>query len=206
MEKLKNIATIVLSILVLWLLADRYLISNRRDTPSPALPAQTATTAPAGNAAGLRLAYVNVDSVLLGYNEAVRMNDQFAAKQRKSEAEFNRQMKEFEKDYLAFQEKAQRNGFLSAATMEAQQQELVHKKENLDRLNERLTTELLDEQQRLNEVLLNTIVGYVDHYNQTAGYDMIFTNTGMGTILYGAPALNITRQIVDGLNAQPAAR
>jgi outer membrane protein len=198
MEKIKNVALIVLVIMVLWLFIDRYAIQNSAAT-NDAADKKTEIAAPEG---ALKIAYINIDSVLLSYDQSLAMNTDFTAKRQKSEDEFAKKAKVFEKEYLAFQEKAQRGGFLSQASMEVQQRSLMKQKEELEGLESRLTNELMTEQQRLNEILYKTIVDYVRRYNQTAGYDLILTNTGMGTIMQGHPGLNITPAVVDGLNAE----
>ncbi len=200
MEKIKNIALIVLGVLVIWLFIDRYAISK-----CTATVAENKTTVETTNdsiSKNINIAYVNIDSVLLTYEQSVKMNEDFMAKRQKSENEFTKKAKQFEKDYLAFQEKAQRGGFLSQASMEMQQRELLEQKERLDNLEAKLTEELMIEQQRLNEILYEAIVSYVERYNMSAGYDLILTNTGLGTIMHGNPNLNITNEIVEGLNAE----
>ncbi len=196
MEKIKNVALIVLGIMVLWLFIDRYALPCSSQAPD----SKKAEIAAPGGA--LKIAYINIDSVLLSYDQSLSMNTEFSAKRQKSEDEFAKKAKAFEKEYLAFQDKAQRGGFLSQASMEMQQRSLMEQKEELEGLESKLTNELMTEQQRLNEILYQTIVDYVRRYNQTAGYDLILTNTGMGTIIQGHPGLNITSAVVQGLNAE----
>ena len=48
---------------------------------------------------------------------------------------------------------------------------------------------------------------FLKEYNKTHGYSLIFSNTGFDNLLYADSAFNITKEIVDGLNARysPAA-
>ena len=39
-------------------------------------------------------------------------------------------------------------------------------------------------------------------YNKTKGYSMIISNTGFDNLLYADSVYNITREILDGLNAR----
>ncbi|HON17826.1 MAG TPA: OmpH family outer membrane protein [Salinivirgaceae bacterium] len=196
MEKIRNILPIVLLVLVLWLFIDRYGLQEKKDT----LTKKAALTDSTGQIP--RIAYVNIDSVLLQYEQAIEFNSSFGEKRQKSEAEYAQKAKALEKEYMEFQDKVQRGGFLSQTSMKAQQESLLRKKEDLDKLESKLTNDLLAEQQKLNEQLYNTILNYIQTYNRTAGYDLILTNTGNGTILYGNPAYNITSEIVEGLNLQ----
>lgn len=198
MEKIKNTAIIILCLISAWLLIDRYLVLTEilpsEKTNGIAHDSTLSISGP------IKIAYVNVDSILLGYEQAIEMNATFSKKQQDSEAEFAKKARVFEKDYMAFQEKAQRAGFLSQSSMETQQRDLLQQQEALQKLEEKLTQDLMAEQQRLNEILYNTIVDYVHEYNADSKYDLILTNTGLGTIMYGNPLLDITRQILEGLN------
>lgn len=201
MEKVKNIALVILSIAVIWLFVDRYATqccTSNNQNHSQSINANAAEAI----AGGIKIAYVNIDTVLLSYDQAITMNNDFNEKRKKSEDEFAKKAKVFEKEYLAFQEKAQRGGFLSQASMEAQQNALLRQKEELEQLEAKLTQELMAEQQRLNEILYKAIVSYVERYNLAAGYDLILTNTGLGTIMQGNESLNITAAIIEGLNSE----
>ena len=52
-----------------------------------------------------------------------------------------------------------------------------------------------------------SINAFLKEYNKTHGYSLIFSNTGFDNLLYADSAFNITKEIVDGLNARysPAA-
>ena len=202
MEKVKNITIIVLCIITIWLLIDRYFIGN--SSVSKSNETQFFRFNDTLNMASgvLQVAYLNIDSVLVEYEMAIKLNDDFTKKQRNSETEFAKKARAFEKDYVAFQEKAQRGGFLSQTSMELQQRDLLKQKESLEDLEELLTKDLISEQQRLNELLYKAIVEFVHSFNQDAKYDIIFTNTNPGAIMYGKPEYNITQFIIEGLNAE----
>lgn len=198
MDKFKNILIAVLSVLIVWLYIDRYVLSS----PMTATVPQNSSTDTLSLTQIPRIAYVNIDTILLQYEQAVEFNSSFGAKRQKSEAEYAQKARALEKEFMEFQDKAQRGGFLSQTSMKAQQETLLQKKDELEKLEARLTNELMQEQQRLNEQLFNAIISFIHNYNKTAGYDLILTNTGSGTILYGSPAMNITAEIVEGLNRE----
>ena len=39
-------------------------------------------------------------------------------------------------------------------------------------------------------------------YNKTKGFTLIISNTGMDNLLYADDAMNITQEVLDGLNAR----
>ena len=51
-------------------------------------------------------------------------------------------------------------------------------------------------------LLRDSIKAVLKKYNKTGGYSLIFSNTGFDNLLYADSAYNITKEIVDGLNAR----
>ena len=123
MEKIKNIALIVLGVLVIWLFIDRYAISKHTTSAENKTAVETTKDSISTN---INIAYVNIDSVLLTYEQSIKMNEDFMAKRQKSENEFTKKAKQFEKDYLP--RKAQRGGFRHTS-MEMQQRTVRAKRE-----------------------------------------------------------------------------
>lgn len=154
----------------------------------------------------LNIAYINVDSLLVNYEKAIQMNKKFADKQRQSQRELEKRMAKFQKNYQAFQEKAQRGGFLTEASAKAQQEELISEQQQLEKLNSDLSTELMAEEQKLNQELYKTISQFVLEYNKDKKYDLILSNTMAGTVLYGLPKMNITHEVLQALNARHQAQ
>ena len=50
--------------------------------------------------------------------------------------------------------------------------------------------------------LRDSINAFLKEYNKTKGYSMIISNTGFDNLLYADSIYNITREILDGLNAR----
>ncbi|HPG74351.1 MAG TPA: OmpH family outer membrane protein, partial [Bacteroidales bacterium] len=147
----------------------------------------------------LVIAYVNLDSLLLQYQMSIDLNEDLLTEHAKSKANLERQVKQFEKDYNAFMEKARLGTFLSQASMEAQQNDLIKKQQNLQLLDEQLTQELLDKQTAMNKQLYDTVMNYIKEYND-GQFSLILGNTAGSIVLYGDEGMDITPQIVVNLN------
>ena len=63
-----------------------------------------------------------------------------------------------------------------------------------------LTEQLLKEQDEFNKDLKSKLDQFLEEYNKDKGYDFIFTYTESGAILYANDALDITQDIIDGMN------
>lgn len=98
----------------------------------------------------------------------------------------------------AIQQKAQSNGYLSEANYNADMQELQRLEQNLHaQLNKRLQAD--DERiGKLTQAVQDSIDHFIIRYNQKMKYDAIlWKSAGM----YFNPQLDITKEVVEGLNA-----
>ena len=72
----------------------------------------------------------------------------------------------------------------------------------MQELQQKLTAELANEQQKNNLELRDSINSFINVYNKDKGYDLIISNAAMDNLIYGNPAFNITNEIIEGLNAR----
>jgi len=151
------------------------------------------------------VAYINTDSLLLNYTFAKEVNEQLISKEEASRADFNEKANVFKQDAVAFQRKVENNGFLSMERAQKEQERLKKAEMDLQELNQQLSNELMSEQNKLNGQLRDTLVNYLDIFAKQNPYKMILSNTLGDNVLYGAEGIDITDEIVKGLNARHAA-
>ena len=77
---------------------------------------------------------------------------------------------------------------------------MVKKSENVRMTLNQKATSLNKEKQDFQKKVENN--AFLKEYNKTHGYSLIFSNTGFDNLLYADSAFNITKEIVDGLNAR----
>ena len=150
----------------------------------------TSNVAPVAGVAGssnMKIAYVEIDSLLTKYNF---WND------------LNEKGKKLEAEAREFERKLQNGGFASRERAEQEQMRLMKQQQDLQALQQKLSAELADENQKNSLQLRDSINSFLKIYNQNKGYDLIISNTGFDNLLYANPAYNITQEIIDGLNAR----
>ncbi|MDR1120878.1 MAG: OmpH family outer membrane protein [Dysgonamonadaceae bacterium] len=145
----------------------------------------------------LPIAYVNVDSLLRGYNYSQDMNEVFLRKAENTRANLNQKANSFQSEYVTFQKLVQNNGFLTQERMEQEANRLQSKQQKLQEESERVQVELAREQQKMNEQLRDTIISHLKEFNEAKKYQVIFTGE---TILYGEDYYNITAEVIEFLN------
>ncbi|HOO83989.1 MAG TPA: OmpH family outer membrane protein [Prolixibacteraceae bacterium] len=148
----------------------------------------------------LKIAYVLSDSILFNYQLAIDLNNDFMSKQSQYNAEFSEKRTNLEKQAVAFQEKLQKGGFLSEERAIRERDRILGEEQDMQRLDQELSTKLARMEQEINIQLVDSIVNYVKEYNQKHGYTYIFSNSG--NIIVGAQQFNITKDILDGLNSR----
>ncbi|MCI5559791.1 MAG: OmpH family outer membrane protein [Phocaeicola sp.] len=151
---------------------------------------------------GLRIAYVETDSLLTKYRFWNDLNDAMIQKEENIRTTLNQRGKQLEKEMIEFQRKLENNGFLSRERAEQEQTRLLQKQRELEQLQAKLAADLQKENQKNNIMLRDSINSFLKAYNKDKKYDFIFSNTGFDNILIADTTFNITQEIVDGLNAR----
>ncbi|MBO5829015.1 MAG: OmpH family outer membrane protein [Paludibacteraceae bacterium] len=146
------------------------------------------------------VAYINVDSFLLNYEYAKKLNETLLKKQEKSRKELVSAQQKLQAELEVFQQKYQAGGFLSKESFEQEQNRLFKKDQELQTLEQRLAQDLITEQQKMNMRLRDSINSFFEFFNADKRYKLILSNTDADNILYAEPMLNITSEVVFVMN------
>ena len=157
--------------------------------------------APLQKEGGLTIAYVNTDTLLAKYQYAIDMENDLLAYKEQQEAYGRQQMAKFQEDYQSYL----KNG--SSMTLTQQQQkeaELKERAEKMGTLEQELTAKIMERQMAENTKLLNAIFAFIREYNnENQQFDIILRKTfNDSPTLYLNPAMDITEEIVNGLNEE----
>jgi len=152
-----------------------------------------------GGAGGVSIAYVKADSVIMNYDLAQEMQDDFSKKQEAYTTEYGTKRQIFEKEAAAFQEKLQRGGFLTEARAVQERDRLLGKEQEILKLDQELSAKLADIQQQNNKQILDKLMEYLNRYNETAKYTYIFNGAD---VLIGDQAHNITATVLAAMNEE----
>lgn len=168
-------------------------------------PQQTVVTpaATCDSARALKIAYVDIDTLLTNYNLWIELNETMISKEEDVRATLNEKAKSLQSDYEEFERKLNNNAFATRERAEAEQNRILKKREELEQLQERLTNELAIENNKNSLLFRDSINAYIRDYNKEHGYNIILSRIG-DNILYIDNAMNITQDIIDGLNARHA--
>ena len=148
------------------------------------------------NHSGTKVAYLDLDSLQSNYEYYKKISAEFERKQNASNNEVTHMQKRFQNRAVQLQQKG--------PTMNQQEQESAMKEinqmqESLQTKKQSLDNELFNYNSKMKEDLLTRIQNYLKEYNSDGRYDYIFSYEP-GFMFYKDTALNITKDVIKGLN------
>ena len=159
-------------------------------------------TADGSVVAELPVAYINLDSLLENYQFAVDANDQIMSKQEDARLKLNTRARNLQNKAAEFQRKLDNNAFLSRERAEQEAMKIQKEQQELQELEAKLSQDIAMELQDINLQLADSLTNYLKEYNADGRFQMILSNTGKDNILMAADALDITNDVIEGLNAR----
>lgn len=150
----------------------------------------------------LPVAYLNVDSLLVNYTFAQEAQEKLMSKQEDARLKLNTQGKTLQQEMADFQRKYENNAFLSQERAQSEYQRLQRKQQDLEELEQKLTNDILMENQKLNLQLADSLMAFLKEYNADGKFQMILSNQGKDNVLMAADGMDITADVVAGMNAR----
>ena len=152
-----------------------------------------------GTAKGIKIAFVDIDSLLTNYEFSKNINKEMLRKEENMRMTLSEKAKEIQADIDDFTRKLQNNVYATQQRAEEEQARILKREEAYNKLTERLSSELAAESQKNNIILRDSINSFLKEYNKSAGYDLIISRLG-DNLLYANEALDITKEVINGLN------
>ena len=140
-----------------------------------------------------------VDSLLTQYEYCIKEKASLEAKSKQYEAQINAKMVQLQKATAEFQQKVQSGAFTSQAQGEAAQQRLVRLQQEGAKLQQEAQQKMLKAQEKFNKTLRDSVQSFLKDYNKDMHFDMIISKQG-DNVLYANEKLDITREVVNGMN------
>jgi outer membrane protein len=208
MKNLSLILNGILAIAVAILFYQVHALKNGHvdivDSPTSETTAKPAVITSATNLVDAKIAYVNTDSINEHYQYIADFTKIIRGKKANLEAQMESMTAKFQTEYQAFQQSAQAGVAPQAelqkqqASLERQQQELANKELQMQNLG----VELEEKNAELNK----SVKDYLQKINN-GRFDYILSYSDMmPTILLTNPKLDITPEVLSGINAEYAAK
>lgn len=147
-----------------------------------------------------RIAFFRMDSLRIGYELIKEKDQRFVAEGRRLEAGLMEEQGKARDRYRQLMEKDQT--YSTKAEMERDEAELRGLMEKLQGMQAAGEERLARMEGEMLKEIATELEDYLKEFNSSAGYDYIFSVQGGGQVWVGNEGLDITQQLVNGLNAR----
>ena len=147
----------------------------------------------------LKIAFVDSDSLLAKYQYAIDLQEELNKYKDAQEKSYQQQMTKFQNDYQNYLKTGEN---MTLSQQQATEAELKQRADKLATLEQELAAKVMQKQMDSNIELLNRIFAFVREYNaDNQQFDIILRKTfNDSPSLYMNPAMDITDEIIEGLN------
>ena len=152
-----------------------------------------------GQLTDMKIAYIKTDSLIINYELAQDLHDEFTKNQESFTKEYSDKRSNFEKQAADFQAKVKRGGFLTEDRAVQERDRLSGEQQKIVNLDQELSKRLSDIQNANSQQLMDSLMNYLKEYNSEKKYDYIFNAS---SILIGDETQNITKEVLDALNSR----
>lgn len=151
-----------------------------------------------------RIAYVNIDSLVSGYDLAIDLQTAFETKAAKLDSDLASKSRSLERGLADYEEKITK-GLVTRSQAAELEEKLTKQQNDFIAQRDAAVQQLSEEEAVMQNQIFFGISDYIKEYNKTAGYDMILTTSITGPILDANAELDITAVILKGINEKYAA-
>lgn len=149
----------------------------------------------------LSIAYINSDSVLKYYDYFKVNRDRLESKGKKLDQDLRNRAQGFQNDYEAYQRNVSN---LTIGQAKAVEEDLAKKQQNLQMYQQSLSQEMSAEEGKVTQELYKRVTEFLKKYGQENGLQVVLKYDPTSDVLFGGASLDITKQVVDGLNGEYA--
>ncbi len=147
------------------------------------------------------IVYIDLDRILTEYDMANDLRSVVETKVQNIQDEITRRGQKLEKQVAEYQEKIQK-GLMTRSVAEAQGQKLQQQEIEFNNYAAQKQQEINEEQVVMMNQLGDAIQTFITKYNEDKQYAMILTNSGGAPVITADAALDITEDVLAGLNEE----
>ena len=195
---MKNLSTILSALALLGVII-LFGMKMKEQKPAKKRTQSKESTGKETPLAGGKVAYVDIDTLEANYDYFKKKKAEFETRQKNIDADLEKMANSLQNEYVALQNKAQK-GELTQAEGENAQQALMQKQQELELKRQNLGSKYMKDQEAFNKEIHDNLHKYIEIYNEEKGYDYILSYSKDGSILFANKELDVTQDIIKGMN------
>ena len=153
-------------------------------------------------AGDMKVGFVYTDSVINNYEFFKKRSEELTEKGKRFDTDLQSRARGLEQEVATFQ---QTGGNMTVNQQRAKQEELMQKEQNLYTYRNNLMQELSNDESVLMNEVYEKLQTYMNEFAKEKGLDMILSYTRGGALCYATDAIDLTKEVTDGLNKKLAA-
>lgn len=148
---------------------------------------------------GLTIAYVNTDSLMAKYQYALDLNEEMSQYAKQQENSYKQQITQYQNDYQKY---LKEGPDMTLSQQTAKEEELKNRAAKLQTLEAELTMKIQEKTLKESEAMTRCVYNFIRDYNKdNQQFDLILAKSfSSSPILYGNEGMDITNEIIEGLN------
>jgi outer membrane protein len=146
----------------------------------------------------LKIAYINSDSVLKHYEFFNETRTGLEKKAKSMEQDFQNRYNDLQSEAAAYERNVNN---MTYGQVQSAKENLAKKENNLRVFQQTLQQEVMNDETKMNKELYDRVTDFLKGYSKEKGIQVVLKYDPTSDVLYGGTALDITNQVIDGLNA-----
>lgn len=192
---MKNLS-LIFNVVLLIAVAILYILHF--SVKKPDIQAQSSITSDTTMPDKISIVYVNEDSLLENYDFFKELASKLEQKRKNLESDYTSKAQGLQTEISNFQRNA---GNMTISQARAVEEDLLRKQQNLVRYQETLAQDMLKEETDVNRQLFDKVSEYLEGYAKRNDYTVVLNYKPGSALLYGHQAMDVTKEVVKGLNA-----
>jgi outer membrane protein len=145
----------------------------------------------------LTVAYIKSDSVLKYYDFFNATKSDLEKKAQVMEKDFENRYNDLQNEAKAYERNVNNMTF---GQVQSVKENLAKKEQNLRMFQQSLQQKVMEEESKMNKQLYDRITVFLKEYSEKNGIQVVLKYDPTSDVLYGGKALDITKDVIEGLN------
>lgn len=145
----------------------------------------------------IKIAFITSDSVLEHYEYLKVNKEQLEATTKKLDQDYRNRALGLQNEIAAYQRNV---GSMTLSQVRATEEDLGKKQQNLQMYQQSLGQKLMEEEAKLNKELYDRVTTFLKKYGAEHNLQVVLKYDPSSDVLYGGQALDITNDVIKGLN------
>lgn len=142
--------------------------------------------------------YINSDSLVVNYDFFNNIQKQLQDKGAKFDKDYQNRAEGLQREVTDYQRNVNN---LTIGQAKALEEDLLKKQQNLRMYQENLSQQMLKEEAKLNKELYDKVTSFLKEYCANNEIDLVVKYNQGSDVLYANEGMDITKQVIEGLNA-----